>query len=202
MRNQKINRRDFVKMSSAAAVGLSALSFVGCNSASAYKIIDAPTGEPTDTVPTPRFSNYDPKIMQQVEELLQKMTLEEKAMQLSCVVPLALLDSTGLMDNQADKLIKQGIGHVAGIGLLGRKSPETIANSVNAIQRYLVTKTRLKIPAIFHNEALNGVVAPNFSAFPTPIGLAATWDTVAVQGWQPSCGARCVQQACSMHSHQ
>ena len=36
----------------------------------------------------------------------------------------------------------------------------TIAKTVNAIQRYLVTDTRLKIPAIFHNEALNGVVAP------------------------------------------
>jgi beta-glucosidase len=109
------------------------------------------------------------------------MTLEEKAMQLSCVVPLALLDRNGLMRGQADVLLKQGIGHVAGIGLLGHKAPETIARSVNAVQRYLVTETRLKIPAIFHNEALNGVVSPHFSAFPTPIGLAATWDPAAVQ---------------------
>jgi beta-glucosidase len=109
------------------------------------------------------------------------MTLEEKAMQLSCVMPLALLDRDGLMRGQADMLIKQGIGHVAGIGLLGHKAPETIAKSINAIQRYLLTETRLKIPAIFHNEALNGVVAPHFSAFPTPIGLAATWDPAAVQ---------------------
>jgi hypothetical protein len=41
------------------------------------------------------------------------MTIEEKAMQLSCVVPLALLDRDGLMRGQADTLIKQGIGHVA-----------------------------------------------------------------------------------------
>jgi beta-xylosidase len=119
--------------------------------------------------------------MQRADELLRQMTIEEKAMQLSCVVPLALLDRDGLMRGQADKLIKQGIGHVAGIGLLGHKAPETIAKSVNAVQRYLVTETRLKIPAIFHNEALNGVVAPHFSAFPTPIGLAATWNPAAVQ---------------------
>jgi beta-glucosidase len=119
--------------------------------------------------------------MQRADELLRQMTIDEKAMQLSCVVPLALLDGHGLMRGQADKLMKQGIGHVAGIGLLGHKSPETIARSVNAVQRYLVTETRLKIPAIFHNEALNGVVAPHFSAFPTPIGLAATWDPSAVQ---------------------
>jgi beta-glucosidase len=34
---------------------------------------------------------------------------------------------------------------------------------------------------IFHNEALNGVCAAHCSAFPTPIGLAATWDPAAVQ---------------------
>jgi beta-glucosidase len=43
-----------------------------------------------------------------------------------------------------------------------------------------VNETRLKIPAIFHNEALNGVVAPGFTAFPAPIGLAASWDPDAV----------------------
>jgi beta-glucosidase-like glycosyl hydrolase len=55
------------------------------------------------------------------------------------------------------------------------------AKWVNALQRYLVTETRLGIPAIFHNEALNGVVSPHFTAFPTPIGLAATWDPSAVE---------------------
>jgi beta-glucosidase len=119
--------------------------------------------------------------MQRADELLRQMILDEKAMQLSCVVPLALLDRNGLMHGQADALIEQGIGHVAGVGLLGHKTPETIAKSVNAVQRFLVTETRLKIPAIFHNEALNGVVSPHFTAFPTPIGLAATWDPAGVQ---------------------
>jgi beta-xylosidase len=119
--------------------------------------------------------------MQRADALLGEMTIEEKAMQLSCVVPLALLGTDGPMPGQMDSLLGQGIGHVAGIGLLGHKLPEEIAKIVNAIQRYLVTSTRLKIPAIFHNEALNGVVAPNFTAFPTPIGLAATWDPDAVQ---------------------
>jgi beta-glucosidase len=125
-----------------------------------------------------RPTNHD---IQRADDLLRQMTIDEKAMQLSCVVPLALLDRNGLMRGQADALIKQGIGHVAGIGLLGHKAPETIAKSVNAVQRYLVTETRLKIPAIFHNEALNGVVSPHFSAFPTPIALAATWHPTAVQ---------------------
>ena len=95
--------------------------------------------------------------LQRADELLRQMTIEEKAMQLSCAMPLAFLDRDGLMRGQADRLIKQGIGHVAGIGLLGHKAPETIAKSINAIQRYLLTETRLKIPAIFHNEARPGI---------------------------------------------
>ena len=63
---------------------------------------------------------------------------------------------------------------------MGTRGPRTLARSVNAIQHYLVTETRLKIPALVHNEALNGVVAPGFTAFPTAIGLAATWDPEAV----------------------
>jgi beta-glucosidase len=126
-------------------------------------------------------SARDGALMQRVDALLRRMTLEEKAMQLAAVVPLSVLDAQGPIRGQMDKLLKNGIGHVSGLGLIGHKAPETLAKTVNAIQRYLVTETRLKIPAIFHNEALNGVVSPHFSAFPAPIGLAATWDPEAVQ---------------------
>jgi beta-xylosidase len=119
--------------------------------------------------------------MQRAEELLRTMTIEEKAMQLSSVFPLALFDTKGTNRSQLDALLKNGIGHVSALGLIGHKTPEQLAKSVNAIQRYLVTETRLKIPAIFHNEAMSGVVAPHFTAFPTSIGLAATWDPAATE---------------------
>ena len=119
--------------------------------------------------------------MQRSEELLRQMTVEEKAMQLSSVFPLALFTHEGTNRSQLDALLKNGIGHVSALGLIGHKTPETLAKSVNAIQRYLITETRLKIPAIFHNEAMSGMVAPHFTAFPTAIGLAATWDPAAVQ---------------------
>ena len=80
-----------------------------------------------------------------------------------------------------DALLKNGIGHVSALGLVGHKTTEVLAQTVNAVQRYLVTETRLKIPAIFHNEAMSGVVAPHFTAFPTSIGLAATWDPAAME---------------------
>jgi beta-xylosidase len=119
--------------------------------------------------------------MQRAEDLLGKMTIEEKAMLLSCLYPIGLLGAEGPIQSQLDAQLGQGIGHIAGLGTFGHKTPERIAKTANDIQRYLVTETRLKIQAIFHNEALNGVVAPHFMGFPTPIGLAATWDPEAVE---------------------
>ncbi|HEY1304094.1 MAG TPA: glycoside hydrolase family 3 N-terminal domain-containing protein [Vicinamibacterales bacterium] len=119
--------------------------------------------------------------MQRADALLLTMTIDEKAMQLSAMYPMALLGPQGPMKSQLDVHLKHGIGQISALGAFGHKTPETVAKTANAIQRYLVTETRLKIPAIFHNEAANGVVAPHFSAFPTPIGLAATWDPDAVE---------------------
>ena len=119
--------------------------------------------------------------MQRADELLRQMTIEEKVMQLSSVFPLGLFNTEGTNHSQLDALLKDGIGHVSALGLIGHKTPEVLAKAVNAIQRYLVTETRLKIPAIFHNEAMSGVVAPHFTAFPTSIALAATWDPTAVE---------------------
>jgi beta-glucosidase len=87
--------------------------------------------------------------MQRAEMLLRQMTLEEKAMQLSSVFPLALFNTEVTNRGQLDAQLKNGIGHVSALGLIGHKTPEQIAKAVNAIQRYLVTETRLKIPAIF-----------------------------------------------------
>ena len=119
--------------------------------------------------------------MERAEALLRQMTVEEKAMQLSSVFPLALFDTKGTNRSQLDALLKNGIGHVSALGLIGHKTPDALAKAVNAVQRYLVTETRLKIPAIFHNEAMSGMVAPHFTAFPTSIGLAATCDPAAVE---------------------
>ena len=139
-------------------------------------------GQATDTPKRQTIAQSATKDpMQRADELLRQMTIEEKAMQLSSLYPMGLLGAEGPIQSQLDAQLGHGIGHICGLGLLGHKSPETIAKTVNAIQRYLVTETRLKIPAIFHNEALNGVVAPHFTHFPTAIGLAATWDPEAVE---------------------
>ena len=119
--------------------------------------------------------------LQRADALLQQMTIDEKAMQLSATMPIALLGLDGVIESQADVLLGNGIGHISALGMFGHKSPENTARCVNSIQRYLVENTRLGIPAIFHNEALNGVIAPDFTVYPTAIGLAASWNPDAVE---------------------
>ena len=172
-----LTRRHFLFLAPAAAlisaVARSAVAQVSPSRPKTPAASPSPAGDAT--------SARDAALMKRADALLARMTIEEKAMQLSALYPMGLLGADGPIKSQLDAQIGQGIGHIAGLGLLGHKSPATIAKTVNAIQRYLVTNTRLKIPAIFHNEALNGVVAPQFTHFATPIGLAATWDPQAVE---------------------
>jgi beta-glucosidase len=80
-----------------------------------------------------------------------------------------------------EQMLGQGLGQISAPGLMGYKAPPQMAALTNALQRFLVEETRLGIPAIAHNEALNGLVAPECPNFPTAIGLAATWDPEGVE---------------------
>lgn len=119
--------------------------------------------------------------LQRADALLARMTLEEKAFQLTSAMGPSLSAGPGGADPErlAGRL-GHGIGQVSGLAGFGAKPPADVARTVNGIQRFLVEKTRLGIPAIFHNEALNGVMAPGFTVFPTGIALAATWDPESV----------------------
>lgn len=125
----------------------------------------------TDSTPNP---------MQRADELLRRMTLDEKTLQLSSIMPFSLLGVDGVKTAQLERLLSNGIGHLSG-GVAGYKHPSQAAAISNQIQAYLVNHTRLGIPAIAHVEALNGVVAPHYTSFPTAIALAATWDGELVQ---------------------
>jgi beta-glucosidase len=118
--------------------------------------------------------------VERANELLARMTLAEKASQVSAVMVSELLSAGGLSEAAMAERLSLGVGHVSAVAMIAR-SPESLARSVNAIQHFLVDKTRLGIPAMIHGEALNGVVAAGFSSFPTAIGLAATWDTDGVR---------------------
>ena len=122
----------------------------------------------------------DPKLAveKRLADLLQRMTLAEKVAQLGSVNwDKNQLDDPRtheLSQASAEKLMPDGIGEVT------RPSDHHDARGAvafaNAIQKFLVERTRLGIPAVLHEEALHGLVAPGGTSFPQAIGLAATFD--------------------------
>ena len=113
--------------------------------------------------------------------LLSRMTLVEKAQQVSAIMPTVLLGPDGPSKSVLDKVLGHGIGHVSNLAMMGASSPQNLAKITNTVQRYLREHTRLGIPAMFHAEALNGFLAPGYTSFPTAIALAATWNPDAVR---------------------
>lgn len=116
---------------------------------------------------------------ERASELLGRMTLEEKAAQLVGLLPHTL-GAPDLDPGQLEAQLASGIGHICGVGTVGT-DPVGVARMTNGIQRFLREHTRLGIPAIVHNEALNGVTSEGFTSFPTAIALAATWDPARVE---------------------
>ncbi len=118
-----------------------------------------------------------------VQDLLSRMTWEEKCYQLF-MVP----GDTNLLHGQLSKGIfglqvsAQAAGDAAGQGLHYQTThPATVQmERLNSIQKYCVEETRLGIPMLPFDEALHGLVRNGASAFPQAIALAATWDTELV----------------------
>lgn len=118
---------------------------------------------------------------ERARELLARMTLEEKAQQLTGMMPMGLMGVDGPTREQLEKELSIGIGQVSMYSMFNHLFPAELARVVNTVQRHLVEKTRLGIPALFHLEALNGLVAAGFTTFPTGIALASTWNPSGVQ---------------------
>lgn len=103
-------------------------------------------------------------IERRVEDLLARMTPEEKFRQLFMVA--------GDLDAGREAW-KDGI---FGLQVRSVADARGTADKLNAIQKYFVGETRLGIPIVPFEEALHGLVGPGATAFPQAIGLAATWD--------------------------
>jgi len=120
-------------------------------------------------------------IEKRIKDLLGRMTVEEKVAQLCGVMPVGLLGPSGLDPDKMKAVLGNGMGQISMLAMFGHKPPPELARASNAIQKFLVEETRLGIPVIVHNEALNGFVAPEAPNFPTAIGLAATWSPELVE---------------------
>lgn len=125
---------------------------------------------------------------QRVEDLLARMTLEEKVAQI-----ITVWDSKKAIQGAGDVFdpVKAAAVYPNGIGQIGRPSDRSGPSSPRAVrrrsieesiayviaaQKWAMEKTRLGIPILFHEESLHGLAARDATAFPQSIGLASTWD--------------------------
>ena len=120
-------------------------------------------------------------VARRVEDLLARMTLEEKLAQLGCVWSTQLADQGGFAPSKAAEKLRNGTGHVTRIAAATGLRPAENASFMNAIQRWLVESTRLGIPAIVHEEALSGLQIKGASCFPQAIGQGSTWDPARIE---------------------
>lgn len=110
-----------------------------------------------------------------VEDLLSRMTLEEKAAQLCGDLP-ALLVKSGVTSEVMRERYPHGHGRFTQFSTMGLSSPLEIARLANRIQRYFVEETRLGIPVVFQSENLCGYPGAGGTMFPSMTNLAATWE--------------------------
>ena len=145
----------------------------------------------------PAYKNAALPTEQRVKDLLKRMTLEEKIAQLRMDDKMTdIADTNGVLDEvKATNVFSNGLGEFA--SLLKPINEEVTLR--NAAQKFVLEKTRLGIPVIFHGEACHGMLAPEASSFPVPLGIASSWDEELVERVYSTVGAemraRGVQQA-------
>jgi len=123
-----------------------------------------------------------------VNDLLSRMTLQEKAAQMVCIwreKADKLVDAEGNFDHEK---AKKAFANGCAPGQVGRpsdagkgKNARGMAELTNAIQKFFIEESRLGIPVVFHEECLHGHAAVDGTSFPQPIALGATFNPELVE---------------------
>jgi beta-glucosidase len=124
----------------------------------------------------PLYRDSSRTVAERVDDLLTRMTRDEKIAQLGSAWIFQLARAGALERELAEPLLRNGIGHITRISGASSLGAEASALLANAVQRYLVEETRLGIPAIVHEEICSGLMAREATVFPQAIGLASTWE--------------------------
>ncbi|PKB42721.1 beta-glucosidase [Cellulophaga sp. RHA19] len=99
-----------------------------------------------------------------IEDLLAKMTIEEKIGQLNLVTPGGGIATGSVVSSNVEEKIKAAeVG-----GMFGISGPEKL----KIAQDFAVKETRLKIPLFFGSDVIHGYK----TTFPIPLGTASSWD--------------------------
>ncbi|MBQ8838171.1 MAG: beta-glucosidase, partial [Bacteroidales bacterium] len=103
-----------------------------------------------------------------IDDLIGKMTVEEKIGQLNLPVAGDIVTGQAKSSNVSERIRKGEVG-----GLFNLKGAEKIRD----VQRIAVEESRLGIPILFGMDVIHGYE----TIFPIPLGLSCSWDMAAVE---------------------
>jgi len=129
-----------------------------------------------------------------IEDLLSRMTMEEKTAQLVTLYgfPRVLKDQLPT-PAWKESFWKNGIGNIdehmnGNTGWLNNLPTPKYSlpwslhtRALNEVQRFFVEDTRLGIPVDFSNEGIRGVMHSKATSFPAQLAVASTWDAPLVR---------------------
>jgi beta-xylosidase len=132
-----------------------------------------------------------------VDDLLARMTLEEKTAQLYGVWVGADTDGDGVAplqremtsDYDWDELITRGLGQLTRSFGTAPVDPELGAQALARAQRRIAAAGRFGIPAVAHEECLAGFTAWGATAYPVPLAWGASFDPSLVEEMARHIGA-------------
>ena len=122
----------------------------------------------------PNYKNASLPVEVRVQDLLGRMTLEEKVAQLRHIHEGSVLNDDRTLNMEKLKSIigSWGYGAVEGLTLEG----EEMADYTARIQKYCVEETRLGIPIFTVSESLHGAVQGGATIFPQAVALGCTFN--------------------------
>ena len=108
------------------------------------------------------------KMNDYVQELMQKMTLDEKIGQLNLITPGGAVTGAVVSTDVESKMKSGAVGGL--FGIYGQ-------DKVRRAQEMAVNNSRLHIPLIIGLDVIHG----HQTIFPIPLGLSCSWDTVLIE---------------------
>jgi beta-glucosidase len=132
----------------------------------------------------PKYKNPSLPIEERLDDLLGRMTLEEKIAQLKSfwLRDTLAFDAEGnFISVQDTAILNRGAGSFFSRFMRSPRPTRELIRCLNGFQKYMVEKSRLGIPAMTFAEALHGFMATGATSFPQAIALGSTWDTTLVE---------------------
>jgi len=151
-------------------------------------------GQSASSEDLPAYKNPLIQTEKRVEDLLSRMTPDEKIGQLSCMLGWEMYSKTGNKVSPSDSFKKAVKEQQPGMfwatlradpwtekTLETGLNPELAAEATNLLQKYFIENTRLGIPLLFAEECAHGHMAIGTTVFPTAIGQGSTWNPGLIQ---------------------